>query len=231
MNGKSFLLLFILSIFFACKSKPAETTFESTHSDSPPASPDIELAEPVLYTPSSRVAWQKPGLILDQFGHDLTNKTIADIGAGPTGFFTFYLAQKGAHVVAIDIDPGALSYIEKEKIKLDTSQIRLVKTRLAKPEDPNLHDNEIDGILIVNTITYIQDKPKYLRTLQGKLKEGGRLIVVDFKMKRIPDNIAPSRSQRIYSDVLEEMLYHAGFENIVVDDQTLDYQYIIIADK
>ena len=66
------------------------------------------ITEPSLSTPN-RVAWQKPRLIIGLFGSDLKDKIIADIGAGPTGFFTFELAQQGAKVLAIDIDHSALA--------------------------------------------------------------------------------------------------------------------------
>lgn len=188
------------------------------------------INEPSLNTPN-RVAWQKPRLIIGLFGTDLKDKTIADIGAGPTGFFTFELAQQGAKVLAIDIDHNALAYIESNKMRLDSAKRELIHTRLARPEDPNLKSAEIDGVLIVNTITYIQNTRKYLASLTAKLKENGRLVIVDFKMKRLPEQIAPPKNQRMHADKIEDILYDLGYKNIVVDDQTLNYQYIITADK
>lgn len=188
------------------------------------------ISEPSLSTPN-RVAWQKPKLIISLFGSDLKDKIIADIGAGPTGFFTFELAQQGAKVLAIDIDHNALAYIESNKTRLDSAKQKLIQTRLAKPEDPNLKKGEIDGALIVNTITYIQNTRKYLESLTTKLKENGKIVIVDFKMKRLPEQIAPPKSLRMYADRIEDILYDLGYKNIVVDDQTLNFQYIITAVK
>lgn len=232
-----FLCLIVFCLVFSCKNKwkteispiPATDTLIKTIQDTPEVKPD-ETEEISLNTPN-RVAWQKPRIIIDLFGKDLSKKTIADIGAGPTGFFTYELADKGATVLAIDIDHNALSYIESNKTRLDSTKRSKVHTRLARPEDPNLETNEIDGILIVNTITYIQNKLKYLQSLHDKLKEGGRLVLVDFKMKRLPEQIAPPKSERIYEDKLEDILYQAGYKNIRIDDQTLNFQYIITADK
>lgn len=192
---------------------------------------DTEVTILPLSNSSSRVAWQKPDLILRSFGDNLEHKTIADIGAGPTGFFTYWLAQRGAYVLAIDIDPSALAYIETEKTKVDTAVAGMIKTRLAKPQDPRLKPREADGILIVNTIAYISDKGRYLAELLDKLKANGKLVIVDFKMKRLPEQIAPPRSERVHADVLEDLLYKSGYKNILVDDQSLEYQYIITANK
>lgn len=179
----------------------------------------------------NRVAWQKPNLIIERLGTDLRGKVVADIGAGPTGFFSVLLAKRGAQVLAIDIDPAALSYIEKEKAGLDSTQRHLIKTRLARVDDPRLNKEEIDAVLIVNTMAYLGNKPTYLANLRNNLKPGGKIVIVDFKMKRLPNQIAPPRSERIYEDVVEEYLYQAGFKNIVLDDQSLNYQYIITAEK
>lgn len=179
----------------------------------------------------NRVAWQKPNFIIEKLGRDLKGKVIADIGAGPTGFFSMLLAKQGAQVLAIDIDPAALLYIEKEKISLDSTQRHLIKTRLARVDDPRLHKEEIDGILIVNTMAYLGNKPVYLQNLKNNLKPGGKIVIVDFKMKRLPTQIAPPKNERIYEDLVEEYLYQAGFKNITLDDQTLNYQYIITAEK
>lgn len=225
---------FVICIFFwitiSCddrKEKPIEPEENQVTVHDTNVAPDIAQEAPIM----SRVAWQKPSLILDRLSEDLSNKKIADIGAGPNGFFTFWMAQEGAEVIAVDIDPDALKYIEQEKSLLDSTRQSHITTRLARPDDPNLRTAEVDGILIVNTIAYIQNRSKYLSLLQTKLKEGGKIVIVDFKMNRLPAQIAPPKSQRIPPDVVEELLYQAGYHHIIVDDQELQYQYIVTAEK
>jgi heme oxygenase len=53
-------------------------------------------------------------------------------------------------------------------------------------------------------------------------------MIMDFKMKKL-DPSFPEKKYRIYPDIIEEDLYDAGYENIVVDDTSLDAQYIITA--
>lgn len=49
-------------------------------------------------------------------------------------------------------------------------------------------------------------------------------------MKNIPID-APAITDRLPINELEEDLTKAGYKNFLTDDTTLDYQYIVIADK
>lgn len=175
-----------------------------------------------------RAIWQKPGLVIEKLG-DVSDKTIADIGAG-TGYFSFKLAYKAKKVIAVEIEPELLRYIDSSKVKLPVDKRNRIETRLAKPDDPNLKPEEADIILIINTIAYIKDIPNYLQTLKKGLKKDGQIMVIDYKMKMLPIN-APPKSERIYLDKLEEMFIAAGYKIIKTDDTSLDYQYIIKVQK
>lgn len=175
-----------------------------------------------------RAIWQKPGLVIEKLG-DVSEKTIADIGAG-TGYFSFKLAYKAKKVIAVEIEPELLRYIDSSKVKLPADKRNRIETRLARPDDPNLKPEEADIILIINTIAYIKDIPNYLQTLKEGLKKDGQIMVIDYKMKMLPIN-APPKSERIYLDKLEEMFIAAGYKIIKTDDTSLDYQYIIKVQK
>lgn len=55
-------------------------------------------------------------------------------------------------------------------------------------------------------------------------------MIIDYKMKRLPIN-SPPKSERVYLDHLEDVLIDAGYKLLKVDDTSLDYQYIIKAEK
>ena len=117
MFKHSLLIIYIL-VLYGCRQdtslKPAIQPVPDidTVAFAEPDTEGLTKKTPQLTIPTnSRVAWQKPDLILQSFGSILQGSRIADIGAGPTGFFTFWLAQRGAFVIAIDIDPSALAYI------------------------------------------------------------------------------------------------------------------------
>ncbi|MBK6567167.1 MAG: class I SAM-dependent methyltransferase [Saprospiraceae bacterium] len=175
-----------------------------------------------------RTVWQKPDLVLNTLGN-LENKVVADIGAG-TGYFSFRLAMRAKKVIAIDIDKDVLDTIGQYTARLPEPFRQRVETRLALPNNPSLSENEVDVIVIINTIAYIPALDDYLKTLLKGLKKGGEILIVDFKMKRLSIS-APPRNERIYLDIMEDKLEKSGFKNIVSDDTSLDYQYIVKARK
>ena len=77
--------------------------------------PDEYKSEAHEYESADRVIWQKPDLVIQQLG-DVEGKTVADLGAG-TGYFSRRIAYKGARVIAIDIDPLAIQWMEEQKEK------------------------------------------------------------------------------------------------------------------
>ena len=91
-----------------------------------------------------------------------------------------------------------------------------------------VRENEADVVLIINTVAYIKDAESYFKNLKKGLKPDGQIMIIDYKMKRLPIN-APPKSERIYLDVVEELLIKSGYEILQTDDTSLDYQYIIIA--
>jgi ubiquinone/menaquinone biosynthesis C-methylase UbiE len=177
---------------------------------------------------TDRAIWQKPNLVIEKLG-DISSSLVADIGAG-SGYFSFRLAQKANKVIAIDIEKEALRYIDSVKQTLEQSVGNKIVTRLALPDNPKLKNEEVDIIVIINTIGYIDDIPAYLAKLKDALKPKGRIMIIDYKMKRLPIN-APSKEFRVYLDKLEDILTNAGFQLDESDDTSLDYQYILIAHK
>lgn len=175
-----------------------------------------------------RDGWQKPAAVINKLG-DISKKTIVDIGAG-TGFFTLRLVSKAKKVIAVDIDPTMLEIINSFKLNLNPELQEKLVTRLANADDPMLEDQEADVAIIINTIAYIDNRVEYLKKLRHKLKPNGQIMIVDFKSRHIPID-APPRAFRIPLFEIEQQLSQAGFSNIASDDRTLDYQYIINAEK
>lgn len=184
--------------------------------------------EDEIHSNVGRAIWQKPGLVIEKLGN-ISDKTIADIGAG-TGYFSLRLSKKAKKVIAIEIEPTLINYIDSSKVSLPDSLKSRLETRLALPDNPKLAKDEVDIVLIINTVAYIEDLPKYLNTLKQGLKKGGKVMIIDYKMKRLPIN-APPKSERVYLDVIEDMMVDAGYEVIQTDDTSLDFQYIIQAIK
>ena len=222
-------LLFILPIIFlwSCSSKPKEEGVDTSitpQEEQAPEAPNESEKSPELQEDAGRTEWQNPEFVLNLLG-DLTDKTVADVGAG-SGYFTFKIARKAKKVIALDIDPNSLEYIQNQK-SIVGSWADNIDTRLTPADVPNLLDNEVDIVLIVNTYAYIPNKSQYLNRLKKGMKHGGLLVIIDFKTGEIP--VGPSDEAKVSNETLEQSLKQAGFVNTKTDNKSLQYQYIITA--
>jgi SAM-dependent methyltransferase len=184
--------------------------------------------EKELQANKSRDVWQRPSDVIDLLG-DVSEYKIADIGAG-TGFFSFRLLLRGASAIAIDIDPRMLEIIESFKQNLSSEMQTKLETRLALPSDAKIKKDEVDIILIINTIGYIENRIEYLKQLYEVLPDGGKILIVDFKSRQLPVE-APSLEYRVPLFQLEQDLANSGFTSIESNDAILDYQYTVLASK
>jgi len=242
-----YLYLIICSVHFACTSKevaesPNELVVkeEQVLIDKPSkdkVQKDLDLAYQDSLTENPKIdiissepdqtSWKIPNVVIHKMG-DLKGQTIADIGAG-VGYFAFRLVLRGANVIAIDIDPSSIDLMNSiSLLNLDNDQKSRFETRLAKPDDPLLKNDEVDKAILMHLIGFIDDKREYLVNLKNAIKKGGQLMIMDFKMKRLPAGY-PSKDYRMYSDQLEDLLYDVGYENVLIDDTTLEFQYILTA--
>ena len=179
---------------------------------------------------NSRVTWQKPNEVLRRLGGDLGAKTIADIGAGPNGYFTFKFVNVAKKVIAIDIDKDAIDFMESGKVKLPEVIQKKMETRLVPYDDPMLKKDEADIVFISNTFPYIENQISYLEKVKDGMPVGGRICIVDFKMRKIPA-VFPPVDGRLPLYKVEEELEAAGFQHLISYDDVLEYQYIVIAEK
>lgn len=178
--------------------------------------------------PAPRELWQRPKLVLKKLG-SLEGKIVADIGAGPYGFFTIKIALETAveKVIAIDIDREAIQFIENLKVTHDEAVRDRIETRLAKPNDPKLEDEEVDIVLIVNTYFWLPSHVDYLKNLKKGLSKDGRIFIIDYKKKITP--LGPPDKVRISMGKVEQDLMKAGYVDLESDDESLEYQYIVSA--
>jgi len=172
----------------------------------------------------NRGAWQNPELVIRKFG-DISGKIVADIGSG-TGYFTIPISRVAKKVIAIDIEQRYLDYIEDRKLELPIQQADRIETRLTVENEPNLHSDEVDAVLMVNVFYYLSDREKYMQIVRNALRENGVLVLVDFKTGDMP--VGPAEDKVKAEDVVA-ILRVAGFEQIAVDEESLQYQYIITA--
>ena len=102
--------------------------------------------------------------------------TWADLGCG-TGLFSQALAnllQPGSTIHAVDSNKVALS-----KLRSLTSDVILNKLQANFISDV-LPFHDLDGILMANSIHYIEDKISFLRKAEKWLRPGGCFVLVEY---------------------------------------------------
>ncbi|MBP8726491.1 MAG: class I SAM-dependent methyltransferase [Saprospiraceae bacterium] len=221
MTVRYFLLLVVLSLL-TCRERGTQALHPAQMSDSldieeQSGEPDRDMHD--------RTVWQKPYEVIHRLG-PLEYLTVADIGAG-SGYFSFRFIHEAARVIAIDIDPDLIRLMDQEKQFYRPDLRRKFEARLAEAADPKLLDGEVDVVFIANTYPYLDNRADYLRNLIPKFREGGRIMIVDFKKEPTP--IGPSQSNRLAQYEVELELINAGYRLLVSDGQMLEYQYILIA--
>ena len=108
---------------------------------------------------------------------------VADVGAG-TGLFTrLFSAAVGemGWVYAVDIAPRFIEHINQEAGKQKLENITGV---LCAENSINLPPNSVDTVFVCDTYHHFEYPKSTLASIHRALKDGGRLIVIDFE--RIP---------------------------------------------
>jgi len=98
----------------------------------------------------------------------------ADLGCG-SGLFTKALATvlaPGSSIFAIDTNPGLTNQETKDKVKIITKKNDFVKDQLSIPL--------LDGILMANSLHYVQDQPGFIRKISKLLKDTGCFVIIEY---------------------------------------------------
>lgn len=168
-----------------------------------------------------RDAYQQPEKVLDYIG-EVNGLSILDIGAG-TGYFSFKLANRGAKVIAGDVDDRFQKFIQEQ---IDKDNAPKVELRKLPYDSPALQSKEVDKVLIVNTYHHIGNRVDYFKQVLSGLKDGGELLVIDFKKQ---DGPGPPVKMKMSEDFIVAELRKAGFQDFEINNSLLEHQYIIRA--
>ncbi len=234
----SLYLLLLCPLLFACQNgEQAESGNDHPSSEQPAAHshdhhgdannhmnqrPFEDLVEG--FESPQRAEWQKPDSVIALLG-DLEGKTVVDIGSG-SGYFSFRLAEAGAHVISADVDERFLEHIEERKEKEGMTDAQ-IETRHVPYDSPKLEEGEVDLAFMVDVYHHIKQRPDYFAKVKKGLKPGGRLVVVDFIKEEIP--VGPPVEMKLEPEQVLEELKKAGFTKFEVNEELLPYQYIVTA--
>jgi len=173
-----------------------------------------------VFDDPKRDATQKPHEVIMALALK-SDAVVADIGSG-TGYFSVRLAHavsKG-RVYGVDTEPDMVKYLA-ERVKRD--KLSNVTAVAAAPDDPRLPE-KVDLILMVDVFHHVAERARYLKKLQGSLKPGGRIAIIDFRMDS-PDG--PPKSARIAPDRVKGELKNAGYA-LIQEHSFLPNQYFLV---
>jgi ubiquinone/menaquinone biosynthesis C-methylase UbiE len=107
----------------------------------------------------------------------------ADLGSGK-GAFTLALADilgPSGTIITVDRDRRVLEVqLERLRARFPAVAVRPIVADFTKP----IEVAELDGIVMANSLHFVQDKAPVLELVRGYLRPGGRLILVEYGADR-----------------------------------------------
>jgi predicted methyltransferase len=197
-------VVFLLVLLMAVHGLPAQSPAPS-HPTSTPYTGDLSIFE-------------EPGrdkrLQIDRVMDLLQIKpggVVADIGAGG-GWFSVRAARRvspGGKVIAEEINPKAIRYIEQRAAR---EQITNIQTVLGTPDDPKLTPNALDAALMLKVYHEIAHPPLVLASLHAALKPGARFGIIDRN--------GSGSDHGLNEPIVRAEVEHAGFRQVARYDFT-----------
>jgi ubiquinone/menaquinone biosynthesis C-methylase UbiE len=138
---------------------------------------------------------------------------VADVGAG-TGLFTRLFASQVAPkgtVYAVDISPAFLRYIA-ERAKRD-GRDQAIKTVRNSPDSIELPPRSVDVVFVCDTCHHFENPGAMLASMHRALRPGGRLILVDFDLRKDSSASVKQRA-RAPRDVYFREIVASGFTQV-----------------
>ena len=151
---------------------------------------------------------------------------VADIGAG-TGLFTLLFAdavKPGGSVVAVDISPAFVDYIQKTA---KARRMRNVTAIVGNGTDVGLPDESVDLVYLSDVYHHFERPADTLASIRKALKPGGRMVVIDYE--RIPGVTPQARIDHVRLDKAAAIreIGAAGFK-LLEDKKLMRENYFVV---
>jgi ubiquinone/menaquinone biosynthesis C-methylase UbiE len=126
---------------------------------------------------------------------------VADMGAG-TGYFTFRMSPRvpKGKVLAVDIQPEMIAYLEENKAKHGAKN---VETVLCTEQNPNLPPNTVDVVLLVDAYHEFSYPREVMGHIVKALKPNGRVALVEYRAEDPEVQIKPLHKMTVEQAVKE----------------------------
>jgi ubiquinone/menaquinone biosynthesis C-methylase UbiE len=172
MSLRSKLLVALVAMATTVPGLQAQTVAAPSHPTSTPYAGDLSIFEE-----PGRDQRLQIDRVMDLL-HIKPGSTVADIGAGG-GWFSVRAARRvgpNGRVIAEEINPKAISYIQQRAVREHLSNIETV---LGTPDDPKLQPDSLDAALMLKVYHEVAHPPVLLAHLRAALKPGARFGIID----------------------------------------------------
>jgi SAM-dependent methyltransferase len=168
----------------------------------------------------ARDAWQKPHEVIQALKL-APDAVVADIGSG-TGYFAVRLAHRvpKGRVYAADVSPGMVKFLSERAAK---EKLANLSSHVAGVSDPKL-PGPVDLVLVVDTYHHIEKRSAYFERLKSKLRPGGRVAIIDF---RLDSPTGPPPEHRIAPERVVAEMQQAGY-GLATRHDFLPNQYFLV---
>ena len=150
--------------------------------------------------------------------------TVADIGAG-SGYITVRLAARvgpAGRVFANDVQPQMLNILSRRLSNAKITNVTLIEGTL---DDPKLPPASVDMAMMVDVYHELSQPQAMLRHLRESLKQGGRLVLVEYRKE---DPTVPIKPEHKMSVAEAKMEVEAEGFTLAKVDEALPRQHILI---
>ena len=168
----------------------------------------------------ARDAWQKPAEVIRALALP-PNAVVADLGSG-TGYFAVRLgrALPQGRIYGLDVSADMVRFLNERAAK---EKLPNVTSHRAGESDPNL-PAPVDLVLVVDTYHHIGKRSAYFERLKAKLKPGGRIAIIDF---RLDSPTGPPPEHRIALEQVTSEMERAGYR-LAARHDFLPNQYFLV---
>ncbi|WP_040006354.1 class I SAM-dependent methyltransferase [Fibrisoma limi] len=235
------LLIFLLATFFSCGQSTSQQTTGQAKVDSSgnyqyrSATRDgigkvylgREIAQVMGHLGAAwlerpeREQEERTDLLLDALDLKPTD-VVADIGAG-TGYFTFLMAPEvpRGKVLAVDIQPEMIEYLNAGKRKRNASNVEAV---LGTESNPKLPANSVDLAILIDAYHEFSYPREMMDNIVKALKPGGRVVLVEY---RAEDPSVPIKELHKLSVAQATKEMKAAGLKLIKNDDRLPQQHVM----
>ncbi len=164
---------------------------------------------------------ERPSQVLPQLGLK-PGMTVCDMGCG-NGFYSIEMAKVIApgNVLAVDIQPEMLHLL---KLRCDDAKIENVKPLLGTVVDPQLPENSVDLVLMVDVYHEFSHPEQMMAAVRKSLKPGGLVALLEYREE---DPLVPIKPEHKMSkkQILKE--YKANGFRLAKEYDELPWQHLM----